>query len=266
MLATAVIVLREMLEICLIVGMLFAALKTLPNRLKLLSIGVISGIIISITLALSFYKISNLFGGDGQEILNITILSLSIFFLALTILWINKNAKNLNNKITKASIENEAFPIIVIITLAIAREGAELTLFLHGILASGTKIIELLIGSLLGFIIGTSLGFLIYVGLLKISIKYFFRIINIMLALLAAGLSSQLANYLNSIDIIEKFSSTMWNSSWLLSNESILGKILHGLIGYNSNPTQLQVIFYVSTLFLMLFLIKIGNKKSQNKS
>ncbi len=264
MLATTVIVLREMLEICLIVGMLFAALKALPNRIKLLSIGIISGIITSIILALSFYKISNLFDGDGQEIVNITIISLSIIFLALTILWINKNAKTLHNKITKASIETKAFPIIVIIALAIAREGAELTLFLHGILASGTKIIELLIGSLLGFIIGTILGYLIYAGLLKISAKYFFRTINIMLALLAAGLSSQLANYLNAIDIIEKFSSTMWNISSILTNESILGKILHGLVGYHSNPSQLQVIFYIGTLFFMLFLIKIGNKKPQN--
>ena len=258
MLATAIIILREMIEICLIIGMIFAALKTLPNRFKLLTYGVTGGLFLSITLALSFYKVSNLFDGEGQEIVNITILTLSIIFLALTVLWVNKHSFELLNKITEATITKENLPIIFIIILAITREGAEITLFLHGIIASGAKTIDLIIGSLIGFISGIALGILIYKGLLRISTKYFFKTINVMLALLAAGMSSQLANYLNSIDLIEGFSSTIWNSSWLLTNESIMGKILHGLTGYISNPSELQVIFYISTLVIMIILINLG--------
>ena len=44
---------------------------------------------------------------------------------------------------------------------------------------------------------------------------------------------------------------TVWDTSWLLSERSILGNLLHTLIGYAERPTELQLVFYVGTLFAM---------------
>ena len=261
MLATTIIVLREMLEVCLIVGMLFAALKTIENKRKIFFLGIGGGILLSIILALSFYKITNLFSGNGQEIISITILSLSIICIGLTILWIKNYVQSLSKKITNATQQKGVYPIIIVIALAITREGVELTLFLHGVAASGASGVELFSGFILGSLIGSILGILMYTGLLKFPTKYFFKIINVMLALLAAGMSTQLANYFTSTDLIDKLSGSVWNSSWLLSDASLMGKILHGLVGYQSNPTQLQLVFYITTLLIMLTMLKRSSKK-----
>ncbi len=262
MLATIIIVLREMLEACLIVGIVFSTLKTLSNRLSLLFLGISGGIGFSVILALIFYKFSNLFDGNGQEIFNIIILTTSIICISLTIIWVNKHAHELRERILKASTKQGILPIILVISLAISREGAELTLFLHGIAASGVKTTELILGSTIGFIIGTALGILMYKGLLKIPTRYFFKIINIMLILLGSGMSAEIANYLTASDLVESLSTNIWNSSWLILDSSVTGKILHGLIGYHSQPSELQVVFYFSTLLLMLLITKVSKTKS----
>lgn len=264
MLAATIIVLREMLEMCLIIGMISAALNDLKNKKQLLLAGVISGVTLSIILALSFRYITNLFDGDGQEIMNMIILFISILCIAFTILWIKTHAKKLHSKISQASqnfIDKKinCLPILLIITLAISREGAEIILFLHGVSAAGTNAPELALGIFIGTCLGISSGVLIYLGLLRISPKYFFKAINILLILLAAGMASQLGNYLNSTDIISALSSTMWDSSWLISEESLVGNILHGLLGYSSHPTQLQFILYSFTIFILSLSLKKKN-------
>ena len=261
MIASTIIVLREVLEICLVVGIISAALKELRHRNKLLFVGVTIGVIISLCVALSLHKISNLFDGNGQEILNIIILSAAILCIAWTLFWMNTQGKLLHSKVSSVSkqLVNEEismWPMISIISLSIAREGAELILFLHGISLTGLNSLDLVYGAMTGAVIGITLGLLLYNGLLKLSVKHFFKIINIMLILLAAGMASQLANYLNSSDIISSFSNAMWDSSWLISDQNIIAKLLHGLLGYSSHPSVLQVIFYFFTLTTMTFLVK----------
>jgi high-affinity iron transporter len=261
MIAATIIVLREVLEICLVIGVVSAALKELPNRLRLIFMGVSVGLFISAILALSLNKISDFFDGNGQEILNIVILSVAILCVAWTLFWVNNQGKVLYAKVSSVSQNLKVWPIISIISLSVAREGAELILFLHGVAAGGTKAADLTYGIIAGMLIGVSLGVSLYNGLLKLSVKYFFKIINILLVLLAAGMASHLANYLHSSDIITSFSSTMWNSSWLIGDDSLIAKLLHGLIGYSSHPTILQVIFYCLTILFLIIPLNIKFKK-----
>ena len=260
MLATVIIVLRETLEVCLLVGMVSAALNNLASKRKLIFAGVMVGAVFSGILALSLYKITNLFNGNGQEILNIIILAISIICIAWTLLWINKQGKELYNKVNHVSeklLSNQisVWPMILIISLSMSREGAELILFLHGVSAAGTLASDLLYGIVIGAMIGAALGSLLSLGLLKVSPKYFFKLINIMLVLLAAGMAAQLANYLVAADIISVLSATLWDSSWLIDERGGVGKILHGLIGYSSRPTQLQFVFYSLTIMIMFRLL-----------
>jgi high-affinity iron transporter len=261
MLSTIIVVLREILEACLITGVVAAALKDLNSRYKIMLISISSGILFSLIIALSLRKLTSLFDGNGQEILNIIILSTSIICIAWTVLWINNSGKELYHKISNTSTELQTkqlsmWPLILIIALAISREGAELTLFMNGIYFSGAHIDDLIYGFIFGSMIGIFLGFLLYKGLLKISPKYFFQAINIMLIFLAAGMAARLANYFNSSDIISVFSETIWDSSWLVNDTSLGGKILHNLIGYSSRPTKLQIIFYSLTIIILFGLSK----------
>ena len=261
MIASTIIVLREMLEICLVIGMFSAALNNIQKKWTIICSGILSGIFLSGILTFLFYQASKFLEEDGQEYINITILLSSIICIALTILWINTHLTLLQHRLKEATIDSKTFPIIIIIALAIAREGAELVLFMHGIAIGGARAIDLTSGFLLGSLIGISLGVLMYRGLLNIPHKYFFKTINIMLILLAAGMSAQLAHYLIVIDLVQIGSNILWDSSWLIRDSSLAGKLSHGLLGYSAKPTLLQVIFYTVTLLSMLLIIRIKNKK-----
>lgn len=265
MLATAIVVFREMLEICLILGIISAALDNIKSKKALLLSGIIGGITLSIIFALTMTYINGLFDGNGQEILKIIILSISIIFINLTILWISKHRKELHNKINNATqklINNEinTLSLVIVIIFVISREGMEIILFLSGIYSAGSTPQELIWGSIIGAASGITFGILLYKGLLRVHVKSFFNVINIMLILLAAGMASELANFLNSADLIEVLSKQIWDSSWLINETSITGKLLHGILGYSSKPTQLQVIFYGSSIAITSLLL-MNNKK-----
>jgi high-affinity iron transporter len=266
MLATIIIVLREMLEVCLITGIISTTLKELKERKIILLSALAFGATLSAIIILSLTKITVAFDGRGQEILAIITLSISILCIAWTVVWLNNSGKKLQNKIIDAKLKLEnreltIWPIIFIIALAISREGAELALFMHGIYLTGASVDNMIYGVIIGSLAGISIGVFTYIGLLKISQKYFFRVINILFILLAAGMSSQLATYLNAAEIIDSFSSNMWDSSWLLNDNQILGKILYSVIGYSSHPSQLQVLMYIFTIVAITVLIKYTKKR-----
>ncbi len=52
--------------------------------------------------------------------------------------------------------------------------------------------------------------------------------------------------------------NTVWDTSWLLSESSILGKLMHTLIGYTERPTELQLTVYIGTLLAMGVLMRIA--------
>jgi len=52
--------------------------------------------------------------------------------------------------------------------------------------------------------------------------------------LLAAGLASQGAVFLMQADLLPSLGGNVWDTSFLLSDHDIVGKILHTLIGYTA--------------------------------
>jgi high-affinity iron transporter len=72
--------------------------------------------------------------------------------------------------------------------------------------------------------------------------------------LLAAGMVSQATWNLVAIEWLPPLVDTLWNSSSVLSQESILGEVLHVLMGYDDQPSGLQVIVFVVSLALLASL------------
>jgi high-affinity iron transporter len=55
----------------------------------------------------------------------------------------------------------------------------------------------------------------------------------------------------------------VWDTSWVLSESSIFGKLLHTLIGYTERPTELQLVVYIGTLFAMYVLMRLAAYRPQ---
>ena len=84
-----------------------------------------------------------------------------------------------------------------------------------------------------------------------------------MLTLIAAGLAAEAAGIMTSSGIIELFSDQLWDSSWLVDNDSITGKVLNVTIGYDSRPNGMQMAFYFTTIILTVGMMRFRSRISK---
>jgi high-affinity iron transporter len=71
--------------------------------------------------------------------------------------------------------------------------------------------------------------------------------------------------FLNNGGVAVVLDRTMWDTSWLLSEGSILGRLMHTLIGYTERPTELQLIVYIATLLAMYLLMRFARYQPRQR-
>jgi high-affinity iron transporter len=138
-------------------------------------------------------------------------------------------------------------------------------LFLYGIMASGTSGSALLAGGLLGIAAGAAFTALTYYGLLAIPNRHIFSVTSWLIALLAAGMAAQAVQFLNNAGVVVALDRTVWDTSWLLSEGSLIGRLLHTLIGYTERPTEMQLMTYIATLFAMFMLMRFARPSARER-
>ena len=258
MFSAALIVFRESLEAALFVGIVAAATRQLAGRTRWLSAGVGIGALGAIALALLAQQISGWFDGIGQDVVNIGVLSLALAMLVWHCIWVTAHAKEMANGARQlgASVQEgqrKPWALLVAVALAVLREGAETVLFVGGSVsaASATQSDALLLSCAAGLGLGALVGFVIYAGLARIPARHLFSATNVLIALLAGSIASQLARALTQAGLINAWSSPLWDSSQALVPDSALGTLLHALVGYDAQPTGVQLAFYLSVLALI---------------
>lgn len=264
MLSSAIIVFRETLEAALIIGIIAVATRNMRTRNAWLGTGIVAGVVGSLLVALFTGKIADLAQGMGQELFNAGVLGLAAVMLAWHNIWMTRHgmelardAKQLGQDVSSGSREMSALALVV--GLAILREGSETALFLYGLLSGGEETFaNVLGGATLGLMAGSLTGYGLYVGVLRMPTRIFFSVTNVLILLLAASMASQSARFLVQADVLPSLASPLWNTSWLLDNASLPGRVLHTLMGYEAMPTGIQVVFYVSTLALVLTGMRVA--------
>jgi high-affinity iron transporter len=263
MLGALIIVFREVIEAGLIIGIVMAATRGVVGRGRWVSFGVISGVSGAALVAAFAGAISETFQGSGQELFNASVLSIAVVMLMWHNAWMARHGREIAAEMRQvgAAVSEGAKPLTalaIVVGLAVLREGSEVVLFLYGIFASGTSGDSLLVGGLLGVAAGAAFTALTYFGLLAIPTRYIFSVTSWLIALLAAGMAAQAVQFLNNGGVMVVLDRTLWDTSWLLSEGSIFGRLLHTLIGYTERPTELQLVVYVATLVAMYVLMRIA--------
>lgn len=253
MLATAIIVFREVLEAALVVSIVLAASKGVQGRWRYVILGILFGVLGSVVTAAFAGTIALALDGRGQGIFNAGILLVAVAMLAWHNIWMSQHGKELAQKVKAAgddisSGRKPLYMLMVVVMMAVLREGSEVALFTYSIFASGTNVMSMAIGGLGGVVLGVLVGTLLYKGLLRIPISHLFKVTGWMILLLAAGLASQAAGYLAQAGFVPSLGNAIWNTSWLLNQHSILGNALHVLVGYTQRPSGIQLLFYVATI------------------
>jgi len=149
----------------------------------------------------------------------------------------------------------------VVVGVAVLREGSEVVLFLYGIAAQGgTTSAGLLTGGALGLAAGAAVSALMYFGLLTIPAGRLFQVTSGLITLLAAGMAAQAVLFLQNGGYINVLGGTVWETSWLLRESSIPGRLLHTLIGYVEAPDGAQILAYIVTIVTILLLMRLVGK------
>lgn len=260
MLAALVIVFREAIEAGLIVGIVMAATRGVPGRGRWIAYGVFAGIAGAALIAAFAGAISDAFEGTGQELLNAGVLSLAVLMLTWHNVWMARHGREMAQEMRQigsavSSGERPLTALAVVVGLAVLREGSEVVLFLYGVLAGGNSGGSVFAGGIAGLAAGVAFTVLTYGGLLTIPARYIFQVTSVLIALLAAGLAAQAAQFLDAAGVVTALEQTMWDTSAWLSESSLLGKLLHTLIGYTERPSALQLLVYIGVLVAMAALM-----------
>lgn len=262
MLSALVIVFREVIEAGLIVGIVLAATKGVPRRGWWVAYGVIAGVVGASLVAAFAGEIADLFEGSGQELFNASILLLAVMMLTWHNVWMAghgramaRDMKNVGTAV--AAGERPLTALSIVVGVAVLREGAEVVLFLYGIASQGgTSNLAMLGGGLLGLAAGAGVSALMYYGLLAIPAHRLFSVTSGLITLLAAGMAAQAVLFIQQAGYLQFLMNTVWNTSWLLPEGSLAGRLLHTLVGYTDQPNGLQLIVYATVVIGVTMLAR----------
>lgn len=270
MIASFIITFRETLEAALVVGIIlsFLARTKQAKYNNVVYIGIVSGLIASIIGALIFINVAGGFEGKAEQIFEGVTMLVGSALLTTMILWMMKQrhiALELEKKVKKELVESHKLGLFLLVFIAVLREGIETVIFLgaSSFASDGGNII----GGLAGVVIAVFIGYLIFVSSMKISIKKFFAVTNILLILFAAGLAAQGMHEFQEAGIVPGIIEEVWNINPnaplaekgiypLMHEKGNIGSLLKGLFGYNGNPTLIEILAYLAYLFFVFILWK----------
>ncbi|MFT5693693.1 MAG: high-affinity iron transporter [Oceanicoccus sp.] len=251
MLTTSVIIiLREVLEISLMVSIMLAVSRKLEMSLHWFFFSVLAGVTGSFGYAASVRIVSNSMDGIGQEITDasIQILTYVLTAIVVRILLSPSLFNGERNKLLMLTMSACVFT-------AITREGYEIVIYVGGFISEPSTLLPVAIGSIIGAGIGMSIGAIFYYALVSIGKYRSVKIYSYALILVASGLLLQASLLLTQADILPS-QDYLWDTSGLISEYSITGQMLYALLGYEATPTPAQVAIYIGGI---IFLTVIGN-------
>ncbi|HZB92829.1 MAG TPA: FTR1 family protein [Stellaceae bacterium] len=262
MLATLIIVFREVLEAALVVGIVLAASRGVPRRHLWVAAGVAGGVLGAVLVAGFADEIAAAVEGVGQELFYAAILFAAVTMLGWHNIWMSRHGREMAASAAKLGqdVRSGARPLYalaLVVGVAVLREGSEIVLFLYSIAAAGGNAGGMLLGGALGLAAGVAAGAALYFGLRIIPLRHLFAVTNGLILLLAAGMASQGAAFLVQAGVVPALGNSLWDTSFLLTEQSLFGQLLHVLTGYTARPEGIQLVFYIATLAVIGTLMRL---------
>ncbi|CAB3671959.1 FTR1 family iron permease [Achromobacter marplatensis] len=265
------IVWRESVEAMLVVGILYTWLRSTPEGKRGLNYlwgGVAAGLALAVALALVLLGVSSWLSDEGQEWFQ-AIMSLAACALVVQmVVWMKKHGRTLKGELesgARSSVANDNWwGLFVLVAIAVAREGSETVVFLYGTVSAGeggSNMLMLALAGVAGFAVALLTFWLLQLGGKLITWRRFFRVTEILLLLLAGSLLVGGLDHLISLDVLPTIIDPVWDSSWLLSDSTGIGKILADFAGYRALPALISVLLWVAYWIVVWALLRwVGNK------
>ncbi|NIE64991.1 FTR1 family protein [Burkholderia sp. Ax-1719] len=260
------IVWRESVEALLVVGILYAWLKNgdanARRGLPYLWAGVGLGILSACALGAALVGFTEVLSGDAQDYFQTAMVLVACVLIVQMVLWMKQHGRTLKREmeesLEKTTRDANWWGITVLVALAIAREGSETVIFLYGLGFGQSGHVDA--SQYVAVLLGLGLAFLTFyflqLGGKVFSWRLFFRVTEIMLLFLGAGLFQTGVDKLIDKEILPTIVDQVWNSSAILDDSSTFGSLVATLTGYRAHPALMNLIAYAVYWLVVWFLAR----------
>ena len=259
-LSSLFIMLREGLEMALVVGIVLAYLAQIGQTRysTLVWAGVASAAALSVGLLFFLGAIGQSFAGATEAVFEGLTMLVAAGFLTWMIFWMLRQARYLSAELERGVREalqrRAALALFGLVFFAVLREGVESALLLQAAIFAAPGQGGL-VGALTGLAIATGIGVLIYAFGRRIDVRSFFLVTGIVLILFAAGLVAHAAHELAAAGVLAAVEGPkLWSTKGALPDNSGLGAILRAVFGYQDEPTVLELAAYIA-YFAAVFVL-----------
>jgi len=255
MLAQFILTLREGLEAALIIAIVAAYLRKIGKSVlhKYLWLGSGLAVVASATFSIIFwtlYGFAESFAGLWFEAF---VMFTAVAVLTYMIFWMAENARKikgeLQEKVDVAISSGQLFGISAVAFTSVLREGVETILFLSA--AAAVSFTETVVGAALGLFVAAVVAVFLMRGTVKLDWRKFFLYTSLLLLLFASGITMHGTQALQELGLLPPIIEHVYDVSAVLSEDSVLGSMLHVFIGYHDRPSLL--ILLVQTTYLVVF-------------
>ena len=270
------IVWRESVEALLVVGILYAWLKNgdadARRGIPYLWAGVAAGLLAAVALGAALVGFTEELSGDAQDYFQTGMVLVACVLIVQMVLWMKHHGRSMKRDM-EASLERSKqnanwWGVTLLVALAIAREGSETVIFLYGLGFGQSGHVDPM--QYLAVAIGLALAFLTFyllqLGGKIFSWRLFFRVTEIMLLFLAAGLFETGVDKLIDKEILPVVMNQVWNTSWLLDDSSTFGSLVATLTGYRAHPAGMNLIAYAVYWAVVFLLLRRSKNRMAQKS
>lgn len=257
------VVWRESVEALLVIGILYNWLgrdaQTVSGRRYLWG-GVVAGLVAALALAFALMRLGGAFSDTAKQYLATAMVFAAAALIVQMVAWMRAHSRTLKRDMEQnlnlAARERRWGAIFLLALLAVAREGSETVVFLYGILSAGHAASDISVLSAIGAGFGAAiLSFVVLqLGGRLVPWRWFFKISETLLLLLGCSLMVTGVGNLVALGILP-YTTTLWNTSWLLDDTSRWGGIIAALTGYRAMPDVITLMTwsgYGSAVFMIL--------------
>lgn len=255
------IMLREGLEAALIVSLIASYLKRTQRSqwFGAMWIGVFIAAALCLAVGVFINETTGEFPQKQQELFEGIVAVIAVFILTYMVFWMRKVSRNVKAQLEDAvdqalqKSSNNGWPLVLMVFLAVAREGLESVFFLLAAFQQDVGIAPPA-GALLGLATAVVLGCVIYWGGVRLNLARFFKWSGLFILFVAAGLAAGAIRAFHEAGLWNHFQDIAFDLSNSLSTHTLFGTLLEGILGYQEAPSVSEVAVYVIYLIPALLL------------
>jgi len=215
-------------------------------------------VLVSLGVGAAIYILAGEFTGRAEEIFEGIAMLLAAGVLTWMIFWMRKQAINIKDHL-QAQVQSmltggSSMGLVILAFIVVVREGIETALFLFAANRTSESPFLFTAGGLLGLVIAVAIGYSIYKGSSRLNLRTFFNTTSVVLIIFAAGLLAHGIHEFHEAGIIPSVIEHVWDINHILPEQSTFGRFLTAIIGYNGNPSLVEVGAYLVYLVLALVL------------